>query len=165
MSVYNLGIVNSCYLYDREDEPKDHMHCHVYDEGVAGKEINNVASPFIMKTLQGLDILKNDESRVEQNIIFDNCSRQIKNTTVLKLVPFLVEMEYVKRVNFVFLVFGHAKNTADMLFHVLKSIYCVKDSNSIEELCWHLCHSKKVTVNNAEENDFHIWDDFLSSLT
>ncbi len=103
MSVYNLGVVNSGHLHDGENEPKDHMHCHVYDEGIAGKGSNNVAS-LIMKTLHDLKLLKNDESGGELNIFFANCSGQNKNNTVLKLVPFLVEMEYFKGVNFVFLV-------------------------------------------------------------
>ena len=54
---------------------------------------------------------------------FDNCTGQNKNNTVLKLLIFLVEMRYFKRVNFYFLVVGHTKNAADHLFNALKFLY------------------------------------------
>ncbi len=168
MSIYNLGIVNIAHIHQGDNEPKDHMHCHIYSEGVAGKGSNNVAS-LIMKTLDGLNLLHKDDCGGELNIIFDNCSGQNKNNTVLKLVPFLLEMGYFKQVRFVFLVVGHTKNSADMLFNALKSLYQVKDSNSVDELLEHLRKSKRVTVNLAAEDDFLDWDDYLkrfySSLT
>ncbi len=37
MNVYNLGIVNCAHVYNDETEPKDHIHCNVYIEGVASK--------------------------------------------------------------------------------------------------------------------------------
>ncbi len=77
MSVYKLGVVNSAHLHDRADDPKDHMCCHVYDECVTGKGCNTISSVTI-KTLQGLDLLKNDQSSSELNIIVDNCSGQNK---------------------------------------------------------------------------------------
>ncbi len=122
MSVYNLGVVNSALIHDGDEEPMDHMHCHVYDEGIAGKGSNNIAS-FIMKTLKNLNLLKNDESGGELKFVFDNCSGQNKNNTVLKMVLFFVEMRYFKRVSFIFWVSVHTKSTSDMLFNVLKSIY------------------------------------------
>ncbi len=90
LSVYNLGAVNSAYVHIGEDEQNNHMHCHVYDEGIAGKVSNNVSS-VIMKVLDGLDLLKNDDSGGELNIIFDNFSGWKKNNTVLKLVPFFCQ--------------------------------------------------------------------------
>ncbi len=79
MIVYNLGVVNSAHIHDGDEEPNDHMHCHVYDKGIAGKGSNNVAS-LIMKTLENLHHLKNDDSGGELNIVFDNCSGQNKKT-------------------------------------------------------------------------------------
>ncbi len=51
-----------------------------------------------MKTLQIMGMLREEECGKELNIIFDNCSGQNKNNTVLKLVPYLVEMKMFKKV-------------------------------------------------------------------
>ncbi len=51
LSVYNLGIVNCAHVHLGETVPKDHMHYHVYHEGIAIKEASNVAS-LILKTLR-----------------------------------------------------------------------------------------------------------------
>jgi hypothetical protein len=45
--------------------------------------------------------------------VFDNCSGQNKNGMVLKLVVYLVEMDFFEEVQFVFLIVGHTKNPAD----------------------------------------------------
>ena len=122
LSVYNLGVVNCAHLYEGEPDPKDCMHCHVYNEGVASKGANNVAS-LILKTLSDANIIQKNNKGGELNIVFDNCSGQNKNNTVLRLIPYLVEMGYFKTVRFVFVVVGHTNNSADMLFNVLKTIY------------------------------------------
>jgi hypothetical protein len=54
------------------------------------------------------------------NIIFDICSGQDKNSTVLKLPALLTAMGYFKEIHFIFLVVGHTKNVADRLFNSLK---------------------------------------------
>ena len=77
--------------------------------------MNNVCS-LIMKTLSDLNLLRGNEAGKELNIVFDNCTGQNKNNTVLRLVPFLVEMGFFEKVNFVFLVVGHTKNAADNPF-------------------------------------------------
>jgi hypothetical protein len=43
LSLYNLGIVNHAHVYDN-GRVTEHMHCHVYHEGVGKKGANNVAS-------------------------------------------------------------------------------------------------------------------------
>ncbi len=60
------------------------MCCHVYHEGVGKKGGTNVTS-LIVKTLRKMQLLRDDEVGGELNIIFDNCSGQNKNNTVLKL--------------------------------------------------------------------------------
>ncbi len=87
MSVSNLGVVNSAHIHDGNEESKFHMHSHVYDERIGGKGSNIVAS-LIMKSNENLHLLNNDDSGGELNIVFDNCSGQNRNNTVLKLVPF-----------------------------------------------------------------------------
>ncbi len=109
------------------------MHCCVYQEGIASKGANNVSS-LILKTWTDSYIIHENEKGEELIIVFDNCSGQNKNNTVLRLISHLVELGYFMTVNFIFFVVGHTKNSADMLFNVLKSIYRHKDSHSMEEL-------------------------------
>jgi hypothetical protein len=49
MSIYNLGVVNHAHVYD-DGWVSEHLHCHVYTEGIGKKGANNVAL-LIMKTL------------------------------------------------------------------------------------------------------------------
>jgi hypothetical protein len=121
VSIYNLGVVNQAHLQSN-GEAKDLMYCHVYDEGVGSKGGNNVCS-LIVKTLEIMELLRENDPGLELNIVFDNCSGQNKNNTVLKLLLWLVEMQYFCRVNFVFLIVGHTKNAADRLFNALKLDY------------------------------------------
>ncbi len=51
---------------------------------------------LIVKTLQDMNILKQSGPARELNIIFDNCSGQNKNNTVLKLALWLKEVGYFK---------------------------------------------------------------------
>jgi hypothetical protein len=94
LSVYNLRIVDHAHRYNN-GWVSEHLHCHVYHEGVGKKGANNVAS-LIMKTLRELQLLHEDLVGGELNIIFDNCSGQNKNNTVLKLAVWLMAMGYFK---------------------------------------------------------------------
>ncbi len=94
----------------------EHMYAHLYHEGVGKKGANNVAS-LVLKTLTQQNLLQEDSAGGELNIIVDNCSGQNKNNTVLKLAAWLKAMGYFRQVNFIFLVVGHTKNAADLLFN------------------------------------------------
>ncbi len=107
MSIYNLGVVHHAHIYD-DGQVSEHLYCHVYTEGVGKKGANNVAS-LIMKMLQKLNLLCEDSVGGELNIIFDNCSVQNKNITVLKLPAWLMAMGYFKEIHFIFLMVGHTK--------------------------------------------------------
>ena len=107
LGVYNLGVVNHAHDYG-SGEIKEHMYAHVYHEGDGKKGANNVAS-LIMKTLLKIGILRENEMGGELSIVFDNCSGQNKNNTILKMLCYLVEMGYFKQVNFIFLIVGHTK--------------------------------------------------------
>jgi hypothetical protein len=98
------------------------MYCHVYHEGVGSKGGNNVCS-LIHKTLEMKNLLRLDNPGLELNIVFDNCSGQNKSNTVIKYLLRLSEMGYFCKVNFVFLIVGHTKNSADRLFNALKLDY------------------------------------------
>ena len=88
LNVYVLGIVDTAHNISSSH---DHLYAHVYDEGQGAKGGNNVAS-LIMKTLKMLGWL-DDPQIQELSIVFDNCTGQNKNNYVLRLIPYLVEME------------------------------------------------------------------------
>jgi hypothetical protein len=119
LTVFNLGVVNHAHAYN-DGRVSEHMHAHLNHEGVGKKGTNNVAS-LIVKTLQQLNIFREDSVGGELNIKFDNCSGQNKNNMVLKLAAWLMTMNYFKEVNFIFLIVGHTKNAADCLFNSLKT--------------------------------------------
>ena len=71
---------------------------------------------LLMFTLRKLNVIREGDIGGEVNVVFDNCSGQNKNNMVIRLVPYLIELGYFKKVNFIFLVVGHTKNAADRLF-------------------------------------------------
>jgi hypothetical protein len=161
LSVYNLGMVDHAHKY-ANGEVSEHMYAHVYHEGVGKKGANNVAS-LVVKTLTRLNLLRED-SVGELNIIFDNCSGQNKNNTVLKLAAWLKAMGYFRRVNFIFLVVGHTKNAADRLFNSLKHEYRKQDIFTMEVLIEKLSASDCVTVIPTVPDDFFNYDKLFKEL-
>jgi len=139
------------------------MFAHVYHEGVARKGANNVAS-LIMKTLKKENVIREDEIGGELVIVFDNCSGQNKNNTLLKLLVYLVECGYFKDVWFVFLIVGHTKNAADRLFNLLKIRYRQKNIYTMPVLLEQLGDSDFVTIDPSAEPDFNDWDSFLNNF-
>ena len=162
LSMYNLGVVNHGHIYNN-GKIGEHMYAHVYQEGVGKKGANNVAS-LIVKTLQLLNLLQDDSVGGELNIIFDNCSGQNKNNTVLKLAPWLMAMGFFKKVNFIFLVVGHTKNAADRLFNSLKCKYHKKNLFMMDSLVAALDLSDSVTVIPTVANDFLEYDSLFKKL-
>ncbi len=100
MSVYNLGVIDQGHNYGN-GVISPHMYMHVYHKGVEKKGANNVAL-LIVKTLCRLNLLREDTAGGKLNIIFDNCSGQNRNNTVLKLSVWLKAMGYFNCVNFIF---------------------------------------------------------------
>jgi hypothetical protein len=113
---------------------------------------------LIVKTLQDMNILREGNPGGELNIIFDNCTGQNKNNTVLKLAIWLKEMGYFMRVNFVFLIVGHTKNACDCLFNSLKHHYRQKNTYTMDKLIEALHVSQKITVTRTEHGDFLDYD-------
>ena len=52
---------------------------------------------------------------LNKKILFDNCTGQSKNNTMLKLVPYLAGLGYFEEVVFHFLVGGQTKNTSQAI--------------------------------------------------
>jgi hypothetical protein len=139
------------------------MHAHVYHEGIGKKGANNVAS-LIIKTLRELNLLRENSVGGEFNIIFDNCSGQNKNNTVIRLAGWLNAMNYFKEVNFIFLVVGHTKNAADGLFNSLKTEYGLQNIFTCKDLLEALNRPPMVTVHPANSVDFCDYDKFMQEL-
>jgi hypothetical protein len=156
LNIYNFGVVDHSYDYGNR-MIGNHMHCHVYHEGIGKKGGTNVAS-LIVKTLRDMNILRENNPGGELNIIFDNCTGQNKNNTVLKLAMWLKEMGYFMQVNFVFLIVGHTKNACDRLFNSLKHQYRQKNTYTMDELIESLRWSQKITVIRTENGDFLDYD-------
>jgi hypothetical protein len=119
--IFNSIVVNQAHIYD-DVHVSEHLHCHMYHEEDGKKGANNVAS-LIGKTLRQLNLPHENLVGGELNIVFNNCSGQNKNNTVLRLAAWLMAMGYFKEVNFIFLVVGHTKNAADRLLNSLKNKY------------------------------------------
>ncbi len=162
LSVYNLGVVNHAHIYD-DRWVSEHLHCHVYTEGIGKKGANNVAL-LITKTLQKLNLLCKDSVGNELNIIFDNCSCQNKNNTVLKLPAWLMAMGYFKEIHFMLLVVGHAKNLADRLFNLLRQEYRKQNLFIFDKLVRALDKSLLLTIHPTMAEDFLNYSKLLDSL-
>jgi hypothetical protein len=117
-----------------------------------------------MKTLQKLNLLREDSVGGVLNINFDNCSSQNKNNTVLKLPAWLMAMEYFKEVHFVFLMVGHTKNAADRLFNLLKQEYQKQNLFMFDELVQTLDKLLLLTIHPTVAEDFLNYSKLLDSL-
>lgn len=118
----------------------------------------------LWNVLKNLNLLKNGDSSKEIRIVFDNCSGKNKNNSVLKLAPIFVALGYFNTVEFSLIGCWSYQKLCWHSFQCVESIYWVKDSHSMEELCQQLHHSKRISIHNTEENDFHDCDKSLSRL-
>ena len=153
--------MNHSHVYP-DGKVVEHLHCHVYHEGVGKKGAHNVASLLIkIKIMKTMGILREDMVGSELTVVFDNCSGQNKNNTILKLLAQLVEMYYFHKVQFVFLIVGHTKNACGHLFNALKKVYRRENIYTFPALLQKLDASDKVTIYESQEEDFADWDDYL----
>ena len=152
LSVYACSVVDHGHLYD-DGTVGEHLHAPVYHEGVAKKGANDVAS-LLVKTLKLKNILRKGEPGGKLVVVFDNCTGQNKNNCVLMLMLYLAETEYFEHVEFVFLVVGHTKNSADHLFNIMKKWYRKMNLHTMIELLEMLNRSSKVTIHASEPRDF-----------
>jgi hypothetical protein len=160
--IFYLGVVNHAHIYDN-GRVSEHLHCHVYHEGVGKKGANNVAS-LIIKTLQQPNLLCEDSVGSELNIVFNNCLGQNTNNTVLRLAAWLMAMGYFKEVNFIFLIVGHTNNAADRLFNSLKNEYRNQNLFTFQGLVDTLNKLLMVTIHPANPEGFLDYDKLMSSL-
>ena len=107
-----------------------------------------------MTTLKASGLLRPGDHGGELIVVFDNCSGQNKYNIVLKMLIFLCEMLYFKKVQFIFLVVGHTKNAADRLFNILKRFYRLQNIFTMDQLFKALSASDSVTIHPSTAEDF-----------
>eukprot|EP00956_Cyclotella_meneghiniana_P025094 scaffold51552_cov38-Cyclotella_meneghiniana.AAC.1 len=162
LTVNNVGVVD--HGYRRNDGSVGaHMHCHVYHEGIGKKGANNIAS-VIMRTLKEKQLIMPGQTAKKLTIVYDNCTGQNKNNTVLKLVPYLVEMKYFEEVEFLFLVVGHTKNACDRYFNQLKTIPRKTNTYTMDELVTKLAFCEEVTIWESKPEHFLDWGKHLGQF-
>lgn len=64
------------------------------------------------------------------------------------------------KVNFIFLVVGHTKNTTDRMFNTMKKKHWKSNAFSMKQLCDGL-ESEKVNVIRLEKDDMKDWNGML----
>jgi hypothetical protein len=84
----------------------------------------------------------------------DNCGGQNKNSVVLRLDLYLVEMRYFLTVEFIFYIRGHTKNACDRMFNRVKLKYHKKDIFSWSQFLETLDTKEHVRIVYAQEAMF-----------
>jgi hypothetical protein len=139
------------------------LSAYVYDKGVGKKGGYNVAS-LLVKELQRLNIMIQNETGKSLTFIMDYCTGQNKNQMVLRLATYLVEAGYFEEVNFVFYIVGHTKNPCDRWFNQLKRSYRRRNIYSFEQLIESMQTHQYITVTVAKTSNFQDWDKYFDSL-
>jgi hypothetical protein len=124
--VYCFGIVDTSVTPEQ-------LHAYGYTEDQEGKGGNNVAS-LLMRALQDLWWLVEGKTVKKLSIFMDNCSGQNKNGHVLRLALLLVELSFLKQVEFIFYVCRHTENGCDGMFNLLQKRYHCSQIYSTERL-------------------------------
>ncbi len=97
VNIYNLGVVDHAYVGNGDHKnPQEHIPSHVYHEGIGKKGANNVCS-LLMKTLTDNGVLNECVCGGKLNVVFDNCSGQNKNNTVLSWYHTLLKWDTSRR--------------------------------------------------------------------
>ena len=152
LNVYVFGIV---------DAAVDKLTAFVYNEDIAGKGGNCVASMIMHQVQQQLvprPCEKDTDPLLELNLVMDNCSGQNKNRHVLRLLSLLVQRGVAMTVNAIFLVRGHTKNPCDRMFNLLK-MQTREDNIYTPPMLFDALNTQK-GVRAVTFSDFFDWDSF-----
>ena len=114
LNVYCLGIIDCNSI-------KDYFYAYMYLEAEGGRSGNEVVT-LIMKYLSDKGY-SDGTTQFNLFIIMDNCSNQNKNNYVLHLPTYLTMNKKFEKVQIIFLIAGHTKNTADRLFNLMRLDY------------------------------------------
>ena len=117
-----------------------------------------------MRTLNEKEMIKPGHTAKKLTIVFNNCTGQNKNNTVIKLVPYLVETKYFQEVEFLFLVVGHTKNACDRYFNQLKTIPRKTNTYTMDELLNKLAFCEEVSIWESKSEHFLNWGKHLGDF-
>ena len=154
LNVYCLGIVDCNSI-------EDHLHTYMYLKVEGGKGGIKVAI-LIMTYLSDKGYL-NGTTQLDLSIIMDNCCIffcKNKNNYVLRLLAYLTMNKYFERVQIVFLVANHTKNTAERLFNLLKIDYRKENVFSLSELIQVCNQNEYVTAHKVNWKVFDNWNEY-----
>jgi hypothetical protein len=114
----------------------DKLHAFVHNKGDGKKGGNNVTSSTLKSLrIPEVSLMEQEEAGKELNFVLDNCSGKNKNRMVLvQLANLLVKIGVFKKVNFLFLVQGHAKNPCICLQVELRHVKASHDSSATRQL-------------------------------
>ena len=145
----------------------DMLNAYIYEERSGRKGANNVASMLVhyLKTnvLSKHQLDHHNIPKEELNLIMDNCGGQNKNGVIIKLGAYMVEKGWFKRVNLVFLIKGHTKNTCDRMFNLLKKRWHHSNVFSFEQSLDILNSMDQVNAIDASELHFD-YNELLSKF-
>jgi hypothetical protein len=109
----------------------------------------------LLKTLWTKGLLNHNNPPGKKLVsVFDNCPGQNNSGMVLKLVAWLVEMDFFEEVKLMFLIVGHTKNPADRLFNLLKQRYRSMNLFTMKDLIECVDGNESVTALQSEGDDF-----------
>ena len=122
---------------------------------------------LIWRNLVNHNIIEQSKEHVPAKrltLVFDNCTGQNKNISVIRLGLYLVEIEIYKEVEILFYVVGHTKNTCDRLFSNMKhrchksTIYTMSQLDDVLNTC------DLVTSTIVNHDVFYKWDTYLDKM-
>lgn len=161
---YFSPLTVNCFGTADPSHERPQMKAYVYDEGVARKGANNVAS-LLYKDINERGWIDDEKGPREQlTVIMDNCGGQNKNKMVIRMFGLLAEIGIYKRINIAFLVTGHTKNVCDRLFNVLKLSYRKTNIYSFGMLLGALNTAPDVEPIRVVEDEFKDWDGFEDKI-
>ena len=100
------------------------LHSYLYSEAQGKKGANNAGSQLMHHiknyVLKDNDSIERHLPLPESNLIMNNYGGQNKNGTVIKMDAFMCEIGWFNKVNLIFLIKGHTKDSCDQMFNLLK---------------------------------------------
>ena len=132
---YFASLLNVC-LFGILDEKSDIQTNYIYSEAEGKKGSNNVISML-------LDYFFTIEPSKRRKIVFhcDNCTGQNKNNCMLKMLCWLVQMDYANEIYLKFMVRGHTKFGPDRHFGMIKKRF-------EKQNCYTIAHIQQ-TINES----------------
>ena len=145
------------------------MHGYLHHEGEGKKGAVDVAS-VVMNHMQTClipaDFNPRNASNLTNKIIFvaDNCAGEKKTNTVARLANLLVRGRCFATAEVAFLVKGHAKNSCDRSFNLMKQCFHGKNAHTKSMALDILNTSKDVTMINCAPAILKDYDTLLDKL-